>query len=122
MKIAVSNLLVFADSIKNSQTEKILLLCFNSAKQVIYKKIFSQHKSTHVRFTARTIFTPVLKNNCTHIVLVHNHPSGRVFPSDADYITTMALFETAQLLEIKLIDHLIVSREDYFSFCEAGIL
>ena len=63
-----------------------------------------------------------LKCNATGIMLVHNHPSGNLHPSEADRKITLKLKEACQLLELSLIDHLIISKQSCYSFAQEGIL
>lgn len=62
----------------------------------------------------------LLKTNA--IILCHNHPSGTLKPSQADISSTKKLKEAADLFEISLLDHLIVSREGYYSFADEGLI
>jgi len=75
----------------------------------------------------REVFRPVLLHAAYAFVLVHNHPSGDPTPSEADRRLTRRLVEAAQLLQIRLLDHVIVGapadgRQPYFSFAEAGMM
>lgn len=108
--------------LRELEIEKILILFLSSDTKVIDKKIITQKKSRETRFSAREIFVPALVNGCRKFIVIHNHPSGSVYPSQNDYFTTLALAEGAQILELTLLDHLIVTKDDYFSFREAGIL
>lgn len=68
----------------------------------------------------KIIFSAALKCLATGIVLTHNHPSGNVIPSEIDKKLTKKLSEGAKLLDIELLDHLIVSDCQYYSFREHG--
>jgi len=75
----------------------------------------------------REIFRPALIYSAYAMIVVHNHPSGDPSPSEADHRLTRRLAESAQLLQIKLLDHIIIGSPDngripYFSFKETGIL
>jgi DNA repair protein RadC len=75
----------------------------------------------------REVFRPALLISAFAIIVVHNHPSGDPTPSQADHSLTRRLAEAAELLQIKLLDHIIVGapaegRPPYFSFKEAGVL
>jgi DNA repair protein RadC len=75
----------------------------------------------------RDIFRRAMIHSAFAVVIVHNHPSGDPTPSAADYRVTRSLKEAAELLQIKLIDHVILGSPDggrlpYFSFREAGVL
>jgi len=62
----------------------------------------------------------LLKNACS-IVAIHNHPSGRLNPSQQDKNTTAKLMAASEFLNIKLLDHLIISEDNYFSFLDEGM-
>jgi len=70
----------------------------------------------------RVIFIAALKTNCSSIVISHNHPSGNLIPSRQDEEPTHKLKHGGQLLEIKLLDHLIVTTEGYYSFADEGLV
>src|SRR6266481_1965610 len=75
----------------------------------------------------REVFRPALLAAAYAIIIVHNHPSGDPTPSSADHSLTRRLAEAAELLQIKLLDHVIIGspgdgRAPYFSFKEAGVL
>lgn len=56
------------------------------------------------------------------IILIHNHPSGNVQPSESDKILTNKLREGLKLLDVDLLDHVIISKDNHFSFADNGIL
>jgi DNA repair protein RadC len=70
----------------------------------------------------RVIFVAALKANCCAIIISHNHPSGNLKPSRQDEELTNKIKQGGQLLEIKLLDHVIVSTEGYYSFADEGLL
>ena len=75
----------------------------------------------------RDVFRPAVVSSAYAVVVVHNHPSGDPSPSQADHSLTRRLADAAELLQIKLLDHIIIGapaegRAPYFSFKEAGVL
>jgi DNA repair protein RadC len=75
----------------------------------------------------RDVFRPAVISSAYAVIVVHNHPSGDPSPSQADHSLTRRLAEAAELLQIKLLDHIIIGapaagRSPYFSFKEAGVL
>lgn len=70
----------------------------------------------------RIILGVALKCNASAIILVHNHPSGKLVPSEPDKAITKRLKEACNLLEVYLLDHLIISRFGYYSFADEGTL
>ena len=70
----------------------------------------------------KLIFSTCLKCLCSSVVLIHNHPSGNNTPSHSDIRLTNKLVEAGKLLDIKVLDHLIISSESYFSFADDGLI
>jgi DNA repair protein RadC len=70
----------------------------------------------------RIILKKALEEDAVNIILCHNHPSGNLTPSRADEELTWKIREAAGYFDIKLLDHLIVSSEGYFSFSDEGLL
>lgn len=70
----------------------------------------------------REIFKSALMVSCAAIVLIHNHPSGDTSPSSEDIAITRRLKEASEIIGIKILDHVIVSDEEYTSFVERGLL
>jgi len=75
----------------------------------------------------REIFRPAITYSAYAVIVVHNHPSGDPSPSQTDHSLTRRLAEAAELLQIKLLDHIIIGapsegHSGYFSFKEAGVL
>jgi DNA repair protein RadC len=72
----------------------------------------------------RDVFRPALIGSAYAVIVVHNHPSGDASPSQTDHSLTRRLAEAAELLQIRLLDHVIIGEGEpgYFSFKEAGVL
>lgn len=70
----------------------------------------------------RIILAAALKINAVNIILVHNHPSGSTKPSRADEQLTRKIKEAARWLDMEVMDHLIITDQEYFSFADEGLL
>lgn len=70
----------------------------------------------------REVIKAVLAHNAAALVIYHNHPSGALSPSDADMRITNKLQEVAALIDVKILDHIIVTNKDTYSFAEHGLL
>jgi DNA repair protein RadC len=70
----------------------------------------------------KVIFATALKGNASSIILAHNHPSGNLKPSEADRQLTNRLTQAGKLLDISVLDHLIITAEEYFSFADEGLI
>ena len=70
----------------------------------------------------KIVFTVALNCGATSLILSHNHPSGNLYPSNADKEVTKKIKEGGLLLDIRLLDHIIISDENYFSFADDNII
>lgn len=71
---------------------------------------------------SKLIFTVALKMNASNLIIAHNHPSGNLEPSEADKRLTQKIKEAAFFLDMRLLDHIIVTMEDCFSFANEWLL
>lgn len=70
----------------------------------------------------REVYLRAVFLGATHIILCHNHPSGNAMPSDQDFKLTERIKEAGSLLDIRLSDHIIIGKDEYFSFAEHKLL
>ncbi|MFC4738575.1 RadC family protein [Flavobacterium ponti] len=108
------------DIIEYQEEVKVILL--NRANIVLGIYEMSKGGISGTVVDIRIILGVALKCNASSIVLVHNHPSGKLVPSEADKAITKKLKDASNLLDIGLLDHIIISRLNYFSFSDEGIL
>lgn len=109
------------ETIELHETFKIMLL--NNANKVkgIYE--VSNGGITGTLVDVRILFAVLLKSLTTAVILLHNHPSGTLKPSEADKNLTEKIKKAGKLFDIKVLDHLILSPDgDYYSFADNGIL
>ena len=64
----------------------------------------------------------VIKNRAKSVIFAHNHPSGSISPSKKDIELTQYMYDSLKLLEIRLLDHIIITKNSYFSFLEEGLI
>jgi DNA repair protein RadC len=103
--------------------EQFSVLYLNRANKVIGSYRVSIGGLTGTVVDIRLILSVALKVAATGIVMSHNHPSGNLKPSGSDEIITRRLNEACKIMEIKLLDHIILSGNDgYFSFADEGHL
>ena len=98
--------------------EKFIILLFDKQFKLIKKCEVFKGTIDAVNVYPREIFKEALKENASFIVLAHNHPGGEVMPSIQDDETTKILVKNRQLIGIKVVDHLIVTQNSYFSYYE----
>jgi DNA repair protein RadC len=110
------------DSNKIEFFEQFKILLLNQSNKVlgIYEVSSGGITGTHVDI--RLVFSAALKANAVGLIMVHNHPSGKTVPSEADRQITKKIYEAGKLLDIAVLDHLIITSESYYSFADEGIL
>lgn len=101
--------------------EEFWILYLNNSNKVISKSQLSKGGITGTLVDVRLVFKTALEMGATSLILCHNHPSGALTPSDADKQITRKLKMAGESLEIKVLDHLIVTENHYFSFVDEGI-
>lgn len=99
---------------------KVLLLNRNNEVLGIYPLSKGGVSGTFVDI--KLVFSVALKCNASSIIVAHNHPSENLKPSEADKNLTEKLRVAGNYLDIKLLDHIIVTKNDYYSFADNGIL
>jgi DNA repair protein RadC len=103
------------------QHEEFWIIYLNNSNKVIMKSQLSKGGITGTVVDVRLVFKTALETGATGLILCHNHPSGTLVPSDADKQITKKLKLAGESLEIKVLDHLIVTETSYFSFADEGI-
>lgn len=103
------------NELKNEKREKVKLILLNS-KNIVMKIIdISYGGSRSAPIEPKDVLYEAIKLQSPNIILVHNHPSGDVTPSKSDYGITDRLYESADLMGIKLLDHVIIGNNRYES-------
>ena len=105
-----------------SLQEQFVVLYLNRANRVIGSYQLSKGGITGTIADVRLILSVALKTLATGLILAHNHPSGNLVPSEADKQITSKIKQAADLLDIKLLDHIILSFKGYYSFVDEAIL
>lgn len=104
------------------QHEEFWIIYLNNSNKVIQKNQLSKGGITGTLVDVRLVLKTALEVGATALILAHNHPSGTLKPSQADKQITEKLIIAAQSLDIKVLDHLIITENAYFSFADEGIL
>ncbi len=102
--------------------EEFWIVILNRANLVIKKQQISTGGISGTVADPKVIFKHALDNLGSSIILVHNHPSGNLKPSDADIKLTSKMKESGKLLEIPVLDHIIFTDHQYFSFADEGMM
>lgn len=102
--------------------EQCIALLLNKANRVMGMYRMSTGGITGTVVDPRLLFTAALKLNASSIILAHNHPSGNLNPSQQDKTITDKLSMGGKILDIKLVDHLIITTEGFYSFADEGLI
>ncbi len=102
--------------------EHFLLITLDGASKVIEKRVIFIGTLNQSLVHPREIFRPAILDNSAGIIISHNHPSGTLEASRADIQITQRLKEVSKLVGIDLLDHVIISKEGYYSFSDEGML
>ena len=109
-------------SLQDYTHEVFAVVFLNQANKVKHFEIISHGGITATVADPRVILKMAISNQATAIILCHNHPSGNLQPSQADEALTKKIKEAAVYMDIKLVDHIIVSEEGYYSFADEGLI
>jgi DNA repair protein RadC len=107
----------FHDKLKDKKQEEFWILTLNNQNIITKEELIFRGTIDSTNLHPREIFRPAIKNSASKIILLHNHPSGDAFPSGSDLKTTEKLKELGEKLGIKVVDHVIIAKENGWS-CE----
>jgi DNA repair protein RadC len=102
--------------------EVFSIILLNRANSIIGNFTVSIGGISGTVVDARLIFSVALKTLASGIILIHNHPSGNLRPSEQDIQITQKLKEGAKLLDLSILDHLILTTDGYLSFADEGMM
>lgn len=102
--------------------EEFWVLFLNNSNKVLAKNQISKGGLTATIVDVRLLFKQALELTSVAMIVCHNHPSGKLEPSNADKQLTQKIKQAGTTLDIKLLDHLIITEKAYFSFADEGLL
>ncbi len=102
--------------------EEFWVIYLNNANKVLGKKQLGKGGFTGTVVDIRVLYKNALEISATSIILSHNHPSGKLKPSQSDLDLTLKIKEAGRVLDIQVLDHLIVAGNLYLSFADKGII
>tara|TARA_R110002124_G_scaffold287024_1_gene469947 strand:- start:2954 stop:3391 length:438 start_codon:yes stop_codon:yes gene_type:complete len=108
------------DTIELQEEFKVLLL--NRSNTVLGIYAMSKGGVSGTVVDAKLVFSVALKCNASSIIIAHNHPSENLKPSESDLRLTKKLKKAGEHLEIAVLDHLIITKNDYYSFADNGLM
>ncbi len=102
--------------LKSQEQEIFMVVSLSKVNKVISSEIVAMGTLDKTYLHPRDVFRNAIRNNAYKIILIHNHPSGDCTPSYYDLETTRELIKIGDILGIKILDHIIISDDNYFSF------
>jgi len=102
--------------------EEFWVIFLNNSNKIVHKIQLSKGGLTGTLVDTRLLFKEAIGFLSTGIILCHNHPSGVVNPSESDKILTRKITDGGTTLDIKVLDHVIITEKMYFSFADEGLL
>lgn len=112
---------IIAPELRNLCHEECWVLYLNRAGKLISKERSSTGGIACTVMDTKKILKSAVEKSASSIIIAHNHPSGNPFPGEQDRKQTKLLKEAAAILDITLVDHIIVGKDGYFSFCDEGL-
>lgn len=109
---------IFHPMMRDLAHEEVAVAFMSNVNSVIHVETLYRGSISEVAFSPRDIISRALSVNAKGLIVAHNHPSGDPAPSSADIKQTVALKKACDLMELTLIDHIIVSRDRWFSFSD----
>jgi len=118
----VADVLLVVKELASAQQEQILCLYLSAMNELLQTERIALGTLNAALLHPRDLFFPIRFLPVANIILCHNHPSGHAEPSPEDRIFTARVEAACEILGITLYDHVIVARQEHYSFREAGLL
>ena len=109
---------LFNERLKNEKQENFYVLILNTQNIIIKEELISKGVLDSALLHPREVFKPAIKNSAKKLILVHNHPSGNPSTSQEDLNITKKLIEIGEILDIKVLDHVIIGDGEWWSWKE----
>lgn len=111
----------YMETCRHLEVEKVFLLCLDSQLRLIKECELSKGTINTSLISPREVFIEALNARAVYVLLIHNHPSGNPRPSKADIEITLKVLEAGNIIDIKLLDHIIIGEHSYVSLKEQKI-
>jgi len=113
---------IFQPLLSDLSHEEFWILFLNRSNKVINKMKLSQGGISGTVTDVRMVMKKAIEYLASGIIVCHNHPSGNLNPSESDSKITQKIKDAGNLMDIQLLDHIIISEKDYYSFADNGLL
>jgi len=109
-------------ALRDSKKEKFKVLFLNAKNRILEERTLFEGTVDSSVVYPREIMEKALKHGASSLIFVHNHPSGDPMPSESDKDITKELIFAAHIMQIKVLDHIIIGNNCYFSFADKGLI
>lgn len=106
----------------DKNVEEFWLLLLNQNNRILSKHLISTGGVSGTVADVRVILKKAIMELASGLIISHNHPSGNMAPSKADHVLTHKIIVAAELVDVKVLDHIIIGEEDYYSFADSDTL
>lgn len=117
----MQQILLRENKIRRNQ-EHFWVVGLDNENKILFIELVGLGAVNRVQISPPQVFRMAIYKMAVNMILVHNHPSGNLKPSDADIDMTDRLIKAGEMIEIKVIEHLIITEEDYSSFMNLGLI
>ena len=108
--------------LKRKQQEYFICISLNGANELIQSRVVTVGLLNSSQIHPREVFADVITDRAASVILIHNHPSGSLSPSESDIQITNQLVEAGKILGLTVLDHIIVSKRGHMSMKEKGFM
>ena len=112
----------FFSDLQDATKEKLFSVCLTQQNEIVCVDLVSVGSNDHSVADPKEIIKAAILSNASSLIMVHNHPSGSIKPSDADTVTTNIMKEACKMFGITLLDHIIIGNDKYFSYANHGLI
>ncbi|MCD6427862.1 MAG: DNA repair protein RadC [Caldisericaceae bacterium] len=119
---SAADIVKLAEDLKNKKQEYFLTFTLDGANNLIKKRVVFIGTLNRSLVHPREVFADAITDRAASIIFVHNHPSGSLVPSKEDKLITNRLVEVGNIIGIKVLDHIIISKNGYLSFQAEGLI
>lgn len=104
------------------KVEELRIIYVGNTNRLVGELIMNEGTEEQTAVYPRKIMQKCLSLNATGVIIVHNHPTGELRPSNADISITRRICQAAAALDVRMLDHIIIGMDGYFSFRENGLI
>jgi DNA repair protein RadC len=112
----------FRETLAREKREQFYVVLLNNKNKKIREVKVSEGSLTASLVHPREVYNPVIRDSAAAVIFVHNHPSGDPAPSPEDIEITRRLKEVGEVIGVRVLDHVVIGHDRYFSFSDKGML